>query len=664
MNQLQFPISKTAVAFLAGIVLGFFCAIPLLFLVPASLLLCWFSVGKFRSTFDTGGTFRSLAVYLLALFCGAICTDLYNRNQVSNFQFNKPEHVLIKPFERLRNGSNNRRFYAQVYRTKEKTYLGKAVVYVSEADTAVAIGRIVQAYGRFSKLQPPRNPGAFDYKAYLNRKGISAQIYLNRCAYTTARSTDWSIRTVAESWRTVAEQNLARSQLSADVQAMLMALVLGQQQGMSETITEEYRVAGAVHILSVSGLHIGILVLCMYAFLNKLPNTPVWRFGKLLTLLLILWLFAFLAGFGPSVVRSVFMVSFALIGKFINRKTNSIHTLVASAVILLAIHPVYLFDVGFQLSYLSLLSILILQPRFSSLFASRFRIVNYFRDLMSVSLAAQLGTAPLTVLYFHQFSFLFLISNLILIPVLGIVMIAATVAVLISLFTVIPDFFANIVSFLIDSMNSCVAFLSDFRQLVFENVSFSGWQCLLTYFLLVVLILYISSRHYKYLYAIGVVLLCFQVGILTERIRLSDTHTLTVLYQRSEPILIEQKNDVATIFTAKRSSIESVLNDYVRQAKVRDWSFALSKHYFRVNGKQLVYVDTNFVDESLRNAHIFILNKAARINVQRLIEQYQPECVVACADVPLYLERMWKESCSANRIRFYSVREYGAITIK
>lgn len=663
MKQLRFPISKTAATFFFGVGLAFFLYIPLWLLFAVIAVLAFSILLKLVARIDQTAYLRSLLVYLLAFVVGFTCAALHQIRSTPQFSYGSTYSYQLLISERLHSNAVKQRFYAEVFDETGTTRLGKILLYVPISDTTVRMGSRVLVHGYLNKIAPPKHPGSFNYQNYLARKDIHAQLSLDNASYLVINENSWSIFSKAAQLRQRIEVNLQASSLSNEVVAMVMALVLGQQQDISSQTANDYRLAGAVHVLSVSGLHIGILVVVLYFFLNKLPNTVKWRIGKLVFLTIVLWFFAVLAGFGPSVVRSVFMVSFVLFGKFLNRKTNSIHTLLASAVILLAIHPPYFFDVGFQLSYLSLFSILLLQPKLSALYESRFRLVNYFRDLIAVSLAAQVGTAPLTVYYFHQFSFLFLISNLIIIPLLGVVMLIVTAAVVVSCFAVIPDILATVTNIVVNSMNTIISYLAKFETLVFENIRFSLFSCIVAYLLISTILLFVKYRSYKYIYIVGVFILLGQLHILIPKSRESKS-ALTIMSGRKSVVIAEQKSGRATFYSKNGVISENLLSDYIRNKNVQEFERRHLKHYYRIDELLLVVVDTNFVEMSSAKPDILILNRQAKINLERLLKNTEISHVIATTDTPKYLIDQWQRTCVESDITFTNMRDEGYLELE
>ena len=198
------------------------------------------------------------------------------------------------------------------------------------------------------------------------------------------------------------------------------ALLLGYRENLDKELVKSYASAGAMHVLAVSGLHVGILYLLLtriFSFLKKVKKVKNGKFILTILIVSFLWFYAIMTGLSASVMRATTMFSFIVIGnELLNRKTSIYNTLAVSAIILMIINPFIVYQVGFQLSYVAVVGIVYLQPKLNRLFYSRYKLVRGVWAITCVSLAAQIATFPLSLHYFHQFSTYFFISNLIVIP--------------------------------------------------------------------------------------------------------------------------------------------------------------------------------------------------------------------------------------------------------
>ena len=277
--------------------------------------------------------------------------------------------------------------------------------------------------------------------------------------------------------------------------AVLSALTVGYKEGLSEEIRESFSVSGSSHVLALSGLHIGFLYALLWFCLRWLPGR--WRAMAVLRTLLIiafLWGFAFFTGLSASVVRSVFMFSLFALSGLSRRKNFSLNTLSAVAFFMLLCRPVWLFDVGFQLSFCAVTAILLLQPRIYRWFPGvHSRIGHYLCSLMSVSIAAQIGTAPLVLLYFSRFSTHFLLTNLLVIPLVSFIMYTTVIMLLFTLYFPLQSIIAIGVKWLIGLLNSCVRWVEQLPWASFDGIWLYGTDVLGIYLFLFLLGYYLNT---------------------------------------------------------------------------------------------------------------------------------------------------------------------------
>ncbi|MGB0430640.1 MAG: ComEC/Rec2 family competence protein [Bacteroidia bacterium] len=264
-------------------------------------------------------------------------------------------------------------------------------------------------------VKAPSNPNQFNYKAYLANKNIFFQAFIDSNEYVlTHRVSSFSLITTFTKIRTWMLGNLAF--LNNETRGVAEALVLGYKENLDQNVKSTFSQTGTMHILAVSGLHVGIIYKVVDWLLFLLLKFKRGKQLKIATLLLVLWSYALLTGLPPSVMRASFMFSLITIGSTLNRPNNVFNNVFASAFFLLIYDANLLFDVGFQLSYSAVIGILVFQPFFAKIWYVKNPIIKFFWDLITVSFAAQLAVAPLTIYYFNQLPLIFPISNLIAIP--------------------------------------------------------------------------------------------------------------------------------------------------------------------------------------------------------------------------------------------------------
>ncbi len=266
-------------------------------------------------------------------------------------------------------------------------------------------------------LNSPLNPGEFDYSSFLHRKGILRRLF--------ASSVDWRCDSKSRDgtfsgWFVSIRESLLASMrdcgLEGDEYAVLAALLLGKTTDIDKELMLSYSGAGAVHILAVSGLHVALVYMIMAPLFSRFFPRKRFTCVKTLIPVILLWTYAGITGFSPSVLRAALMFTCFIVAENYQKDNNIYNTIGASVLMLLLWSPMIAFETGFQLSYLAVLGIVILQKRILSFYVPTNKLMSRAWKLCAVSIAAQIGTLPFTLYYFDQFPVWFLLTNLLVIP--------------------------------------------------------------------------------------------------------------------------------------------------------------------------------------------------------------------------------------------------------
>ena len=308
----------------------------------------------------------------------------------------------------------------------------------------------------YTQMRKPDNDGLqFDYASYLLYKGVSGTAYVPLGAWQKLQ------KPIVLTWKQRALQirekivNLYKSWgIDENQVPVLSALTVGYKGDLSDDVRDKYSVAGISHVLALSGMHVGFLWM-MLNFLFKPLNRKGWRLIKYMITAIFLCFFAFIAGWEVSVTRAVIMCLLMEFAALLNSKSMSMNTLAIAASLMLVYNPFYLFDVGFQLSFLALLSILLFYNYLYKLCRFNLSIVRRIWSVLSVSMAAQLGTAPLVMYYFSNFSVYFLLANIVVAMLVPCIIYTTFFFLLINIFTSIPQW-------MITTLDEMVKILSDF----------------------------------------------------------------------------------------------------------------------------------------------------------------------------------------------------------
>jgi len=383
---------------------------------------------------------------------------------------------------------------------------------------------------------------------------------------------------------------------------------------------------------------------------------------------LFLWFYAFLAGLSASVIRAVTMFTAIAIGISLNRTSGVKNSLIVSLFFLLLFHPLFLFDVGFQLSYTAVFSIVWLQPFFSNLWKPKYKIINYFWQLLTVSFAAQLGILPLSLFYFHQFPGLFFVSSLVIIPFLGFILGIGFLVAILALTDELPQFLVDFYEILLGAMNTFVAFISAQEAFLLENISFSILLLISSYLLLIFTMNLLKYRNTKNIFLFLMAVLCIQVTFFYEKIHKHYKSEFIVFQETASTIFVFRKGKKVLV-SKNLDSINSPLSRPLEAYILGNNNLEIVgkqpiKNYYKSKNLSILVVDSLAIYNPLEiYPETVILTQSPRINLQRMIEIMQPKTIVADgSNYKSYVKR-WQKTCEKQKINFHDTSKMGAFVI-
>ncbi|GAA4831880.1 ComEC/Rec2 family competence protein [Algivirga pacifica] len=355
------------------------------------------------------------------------------------------------------------------------------------------------------------NNEGFDWGAYQRRNHIYLQQWSYPTDYILLQRDTISLKVKVLQLKRDILWRIHQYFPNKNVEGILKALLLGDKTGLSKELKHQYATTGVMHVLAVSGLHVGILLSIFFYLLRYYQQRIYWCIGITVTALLLLWGYVLLTGGAASVSRSALMYSVILIGLCFRRKANILNTIACSAVMLLLIDPYHLFRVGFQLSYTAVVGIVCLQPRIKKLWSPSSLVLKYLWELTAVSIAAQLATFPFSLYYFGLFPTYFLLAN---IPVILLVTLLVWGGVVTIGMMYIWEWGAIkgaiLLTQLLDGMNSLVKIISRLSYASIE-LKVNSVQLGLLYILVLLIAIVLHQRRWYYFAGIYLLLLYFQL---------------------------------------------------------------------------------------------------------------------------------------------------------
>jgi len=576
--------------------------------------------------------------------------------------------IALRLDKRLNPTKNHLRFEADVIQVNQIETVGKLVVSILKDTTSqFFIDEVIVTNQVPKKIQQPLNPYQFDYRKYMANHGVHYQLYLSGNDFIKLNGIRNSIYGIADQIRMRVSSKLENKGFSEVSFGLLNALVLGRRGELSKEVIDDFKNAGAIHILAISGLHIGIILLLLNFVFKPLEYL---RFGKLLKLILILlllWFFGLIAGLSPSIIRSITMFSFVAFGIIFKKSGSILYSIITSMLILLLMNPNYLFEVGFQLSYLAVFGIVLLQPRIYKWYTSRFTIIDYFWKLVSVSLAAQVFVLPISLYYFHQFPGLFWLTNLLIIPVLGILLMLGILSVLLSSIDLLPEYFVFLFDKLLIGLSTIVKWIADFEQFIVDDLNISFFEMTLCYAILFGSISLMINRNLKYGFIVLFGIVSLQLHSIYSMMMSSQKNEFVIFHQTKASVLIKRVGKQGILYQASNQYLShiNVYKDYLREEKIKTISKDSIPGIIGFKNQSILIVDSLgiFQIRNLQNP-IVLLTHSPKMNLDRLIQTVYPKEIIADgSNYPSFIER-WESSASENKIPFHFTGRDGAYILK
>ncbi len=661
-----------------GIIVGNFVFInPIYLVVILTLLICMLLLAYLKATkLLRPSLIFTLLVFLISFFIGI--SSITYKNQLNSkfhysnstkFSLEKQVTMLLKISEILKPTNFYNKYEAIVLQLEGEKVIGKILVNVKKdsLNKQLEIDTKLIARTSFENINKPLNPHSFNYKKYLKNHQVYHQIKLHNQDFLVSQKRDVTLKGIATKIRNGIIKSLKENGFKKDELAVITALLLGQRNSISKDLMQHYTSAGAIHILAVSGLHIGIILLLLLFIFKPIHNFKNGKYIAAVLIVLILWVYAIIAGLSASIVRAVTMFSVLTIGLQLNRRSNVYNTLIVSIFILLLFNPFYLFEVGFQLSYLAVFAIVWIQPKLYSLWKPKLWILTKIWQLFTVSIAAQIGVLPLSLFYFHQFPGLFFISNLIIIPFLGTILLIGIIVIFLSFFEILPQFLGDFYSYVIHQMNNFVGWVAQQEFFIIKNISFSLALMLLFYVFIFSAMKWTEKRNFTRFVLVLVSVISIQLIVIFEKYKLQSTSEFIVFNNAKNSLIAQRFGDDLKV-SSKDSLYKTtnIITTYLVGAGIERVQQHLKlKNLYKFHKETILIVDSLEVyDFKSIKPSIIILRQSPKINIERLLKKLKPQLLVVDGSNYKSYVAKWKQTCFKNKTPFYYTVQKGAFILK
>lgn len=677
MRLLNFTIIKLTICLIIGISIGHLFNIGLnktLYSTGFLFVLAFCFFLKARKQFIKTIWF-GFFVFILTIFVGILTTNLHNQKNASNHytkyiskNTDSLKNITFRVKEVLKPGNYYNKYIIDVLQIENFKTKGKTLLNIQKDTTLLAlkVDAIYTTRTEIKNLIHPLNPNQFDYKNYLEKQYIYHQLFVTKQSLLKISSHTHTLLGIANNIRDFINLKLKAYHFKPDELAIINALLLGQRQDISKAVYSSYTNAGAIHILAVSGLHIGIILLILSFILKPLEHYKHGKLIKAILLVSFLWFFALIAGLSASVTRAVTMFSIVTIALNLKRPTNIYNTLAISMFIILLFKPMFLFDIGFQLSYLAVFSIVVIDPILFKQWQPKNKIIRFYWHTLTITISAQFGIIPISLYYFHQFPSLFFISNLVIIPFLGVILGLGILTILLAILNLLPQFIADSYGTIISWMNGFINWISKQDAFLFKGISFNLLYVLSSYLLIITTIKLIKKWNHINLKLLLIAIIILQGSVIYTNYNKPNNEF--IIFHKSRHSLIGNTSNNKTTISHNFDSLTKlktkIIKNYTIENHINTTEESVFKPVYSLGNKTLLVIDSvGAYNVKLFKPDYVLLKQSPKINLNRLIDSIKPKYIIADgSNYKTYIEK-WETICDKRKLPFHHTSKKGAFVI-
>jgi competence protein ComEC len=531
-----------------------------------------------------------------------------------------------------------------------------------------------------ANMLPIKNNGniaEFDYKAYCANKEILHNCFVSPYQYIKLPTNINTLNLKAANWRIATIKIIKKYITNPKAFGIAEALLIGDRTDIDQETWDSYSRTGIVHIIAISGMHMGIIYLGILTLLNLIPFFKKNNYIPICIAVISMWLFACVTGLPASVMRAAVMFTILAIGSLLKRNSDGFNTLLVSAFILLAYNTRWIQDVGFQLSYAAVLGIMLFAKPIQNLLYVQSKPALGIWKLISGTLAAQIFTFPLCLYYFHQFPLIFLISNIIAIPLTSIILYAEIILLICTLLSNwLCIILGKIITAIILFLNASIYWLSTFEHITIYNVHCNLWQTLLLFGFVCIGIYAVRKRGFYAAIASISTIIMFYTLQLSYAFKASTQKQLIVYNVPKKTILGYFSGNAHQLFSLQEIKASDIKNAVepgliknfatINNSKLLSTYRADSTYLLAFNQTQNWLVLGKHVDTILRSipCKYVILTQNSNASLQQIKGQCSPEYIIADGSNAMWKIEQWQKDAKDLHLQFFSTQLHGAFVAK
>jgi competence protein ComEC len=684
----QVPFVRLLVPFIAGIILQWYLRFSFLVVACVGLAAIILSLLYFFLPATKKFSFKGIqGVFIQALMFAVGCAITYDRDITHNElwvgkHYKDSSAILITLQEPLVEKTKSYKALASIDAIqvdgKWKYVKGNILAYFRKDSTPPMLkyGSQIVLTKPLQAITNSGNPGAFNYQRYSAFQDIHHQVFLKSSEYiNTGKENINGLKQWLFNIRFAVINTLRKYIYDEKEEAVAEALLIGYRDDLDKDLVQAYSNTGVVHIIAISGLHLGLIYGAMVWFFKLFKRRRWIYWVKPLVILLVLWTFSLVAGAAPSILRSAVMFTFIILGETITRKTSIYNTLAASTFVMLCYNPFFLWDVGFQLSYAAVLSIVAFMQPVYNWFYIRNKFLNGVWKLNAVTLSAQVLTVPIVLYHFHQFPNLFLVTNFVAVPLSSIILFGELLLLVTSFIPAVAGFFGAVNSWMLRWMNNFIERMNEIPFSVTEGIQVSVVETILLYITFIALAIWLLRKS-RLSFIVGVAVFVAFVVVRSFDIRNRGNQKKLIVYNVPQHAAFDiiNGNDYKFIGDTAVLTDNFLQNFHLKPSRtlhrIRPADNLSSMHisypFISFNQQKILVVDRplKFVSEMKIPVDVIILSRNPRIYISQLAAVFDCKRYVFDASNPLWKIKLWKKDCDSLHLPHHSIPEKGAFEME
>ena len=554
---------------------------------------------------------------------------------------------------------------------------GKVLLYFSKdsLEPPLKYGNKILINKNLQRIKNSGNPGAFNYQRYAAFQSVFHNVFLKQKDWVNLQENDVNpfkqfIFTSRKNILSILQKNIPAGK---DELGIAEALLIGYTNDLDKDLVQAYSNTGVVHIIAISGMHLALIYGLLVWLFARIPLINKSKIAQVALILSCLWLFSLLTGAAASVLRSAVMFTFIAVGKNLSKESSIYNSLAASAFVMLCHNPYFLWDVGFQLSYLAVVGIIIFQKSIYNWLYIKNKWVNKIWKLMAVSLSAQVLTFPVCIYYFHQFPNLFLITNIIAVPLSGIILFAEIGLVAFSWIPLLGNYLGKIVGWGVWCMNKIIVWVSQLSFAVWDNIPSTVATTWLLYAVVIGIAMWLLNKNKNAFRLAIVCLFGFTLLLAYGNWQIKNQQKI-IVYNVPQHQAIDFISGNNYLFLGDSILLaDGVLqNFHLKPARV---ALQLNKRvdtiaavfqeqlFYKMGNKKLIVIDKPIQFEQVQqrvDVDMIVISKSPKLSIAQLQNVFNCSQYIFDASNSLWKIAQWQKDCKALHLNFHSIPAEGA----